>query len=464
MFLHNIIIYHAYLPSFVKNLLQIETKIPYLKLLNVDYLWINPIYESGGKDCGYDIKDYLTIDNKFGSLDDFKQLIMILKNNKIKLLMDLVINHTSDQHEWFTKSQNCIDPYTNYYIWRDKKDLNNDFNSEFEESAWTYCNIRKQYYYHYFYKEQPDLNLKNILVVNEIKNIIKFWISLGIAGFRMDAISCLIPNEQTGQQLNTNETFDLLEHLRGWASSELKNKILFLGETEFSDINYAKRFYKSIDLVMNYRLAYLNELNNIKYVNELTKWYGISIASSKNPLFYFYNHDRKRQRYGENNIYIAKLMATLLLIQHGAKIIYYGQEINMKEGQNHNIDKIGRDGCRTPMQWSAEYANIPHWIPINNDYKENNVLIQNEDDDSILNWYRYLSKFQKDITEINDISTYNDLLILKIKKKLESYKILLNFNNNTVQYIDNINIIKRSYINCEKLNIINPYEVIICRQ
>ena len=157
-------------------------------------------------------------------------------------------------------------------------------------------------------------------------------------------------------------------------------------------------------------------------------------------------------------------MATLLLIQHGAKIIYYGQEINMKEGQNHNIDKIGRDGCRTPMQWSAEYANIPHWIPINNDYKENNVLIQNEDDDSILNWYRYLSKFQKDIKEKNDISTYNDLLILKIKKKLESYKILLNFNNNTVQYIDNINIIKRSYINCEKLNIINPYEVIICRQ
>tara|TARA_Y100001933_G_C18999263_1_gene563912 strand:+ start:1028 stop:2416 length:1389 start_codon:yes stop_codon:yes gene_type:complete len=457
--LKNGIIYQAYLPSFVKKIPDITGKIQYLKSLNVNYLWLNPIYENGGKDCGYDIVDYLKINPKYGNIQDLTQLITSLNNEKIKILMDLVINHTSNKHIWFQKSIDKIEPYTDYYIWRDKKDVNFNLKSEFENTAWTYNHKRKQYYYHYFYKEQPDLNLKNKLVIDEIKKIIKFWFEKGIGGFRMDAISCLIPNEKSGKQLNTARTFKLLNELRYWIKTKLSNNFLLLGETEFDNISVAKQFYKSIDLVMNYRLAYINKLDPLIFRNELKKWYKLTNNISKTPLFYFYNHDRKRQRYGENNYYIAKLMSAILLIQSGIKIIYYGQEINMREGKNNYIDEHGRDGCRTPMQWNDSYINSPDWIKINDEYKFNNVCIQNKDPDSILNWYRFLTKFQKNIQKINDILLDNNLLVIYLKKKTKNYKIIFNFENSYKKYLLN-NIIKRSYIHSEK-NIINPFEVII---
>lgn len=462
-FLNNKIIYHIYLPSFVKNIQELITKLDYIKSLNVDYIWVNPLYKSGGKDCGYDVVDYYSIDNKYGNMDDLRKLFNECHKRNIKVLFDLILNHTSIKHKWFEKSIQKIEPYNSFYIWRNETEKNNDFTSLFDDNAWTYNEDRGQYYYHFFYKEQPDLNLENDVVINELKKIIKFWVDYGVDGFRMDAISCLIPNEKTGQQLNTDETHELLKSLTDWARKNVKNDILFLGETEFEEIEEAKKFYNSIDLVMNYQHAYINELSLDKFYNETIKWNFVSKSMKKNPLFFFYNHDRPRQRYGESNEQTARLMAALLLINYGTKIIYYGQEINMKEGPNLNIDTMGRDGCRTPMQWSDTYTNIENWIPIQEDHKDNNVLVHEENPNTLLKWYRYLTQFQKDIIDIKywRKSDRNLLFLVVTKQNNMKVQIIMNFSNQ-IQYCNlNKNVLIRSYSNEKNINVINPHEVII---
>ncbi len=462
----NLIIYHAYLPSFLQKLKDISSKISYLKSLNINCIWLNPIYTSGGKDCGYDITNYFQIENKYGNLGNLKKLVKELHNENIKIIMDLVINHTSDKHTWFEKSKNRIEPYSDYYIWRDKDKLNNKFISSFEKEPWTFCETRKQYYYHFYYKEQPDLNLKNPLVVKEIRKIIKWWINLGIDGFRMDAVSAYIPNEKTGQQRNTKETFKFVNDIRNYINKVFNDDIILLAETYLGDLKMAKNYYKSVDFVMNSRVTSIDKLDPNKFKKELKNWYNVSKSCNRTPLFFYYSHDLKRQRYGEKNEYIAKLMAALLLVQNGAKIIYYGQEINMKQGHNIGIDTMGRDGQRTPMQWIDKYENIKNWIPINNDFQVNNVKNQNKYKDSILNWYRFMSNFQKNIVVANNFSCKKDLLSYNFEKvdqenNLEYYKIILNLGDDHHSFKISGQIIKRSYDNISNKNTIYPYEVII---
>ena len=466
----NYIIYQVYLPSFVKNIEEINTKISYFKELNVDYVWLNPIYPSGGKDCGYDITEFCNIDPKYGDLNDLKSLIKNLHQNGIKLIMDLIINHTSDKHQWFIKSKQMIHPYNRYYNWFYKNEINITFQSEFEDSPYTYCEKRHKYYYHYFYKEQPDLNLENEYVINEIKEILKFWLDFGIDGFRMDAISCLIPLfiERNGAfddrsaQLNTCKTVRLVKKIRRYIDENWKNKLL-LGETEFDCLNIIKSYKNSLDLIMNYNLAYINNLSSRRFQYELNNWYRYCNEYGVNPLHFFYNHDRPRQRYAEDKSdAYAILMSALLLLQKGAKIIYYGQEINMPNGEDKKIDNFGRDICRYIMPWSEKEIEIKDWLPLVPNYKINNVYNQENTSSSVLNWVKYFTNFQKDILDIKNIEENEGILSYVVKKESGNFKIFLsmtdkktNHNNKNYKYVC------RS-MSKEKYNkFILPFEIII---
>ena len=466
----NNIIYQVYLPSFVKNLKELKDKTDYFKLLGVNYVWLNPVYPSGGKDCGYDITDFCNIDPKYGDLDDFVELLQHFHRNGIKLMLDLIINHTSDKHPWFRKSKQMISPYKNYYNWFYRSEKNITFQSEFEDSPYTYCEETGKYYYHYFYKEQPDLNLENEYVINEIKNIIKFWLDLGVDGFRMDAISCLIPlfKENNGAlddrtaQLNTHKTVKLVSRLRSFIYRNWHGKLI-LGETEFDDLNTIKSYKNSLDLIMNYRLAYINSLSSIRFSYELNNWYRYCNEYGITPLHYFYNHDRPRQRYEEDksNRY-AILINALLLLQRGSKIIYYGQEINMPNGKDMKIDQCGRDICRYIMPWDNKYKNIEGWLPLIENYKTNNVELQLTVQSSVLNWIIYFIKFQKDIYDILNIDDKEGILSYEIYKNHGVYKLYLSMTNKNV-LIDkhDYKYVCRSVSKKDDYEYILPFEIII---
>ena len=193
------VVYQIYPRSFqdsnndgIGDLNGIKQRLPYLKKLGVDVLWLNPIYRSPDVDNGYDIADYEAIHPDFGTMDDFEQLLSAIHENQMKLLMDLVVNHTSDQHKWFQESKKSQDnPYADYYIWRDPVDGHepNNWGASFNGSAWTYVPERGQYYLHLFAPEQPDLNWKNPEVRQQVYKIMRFWLDKGIDGFRMDIIN-----------------------------------------------------------------------------------------------------------------------------------------------------------------------------------------------------------------------------------------------------------------------------------
>jgi glycosidase len=188
----------------IGDLKGIIEKLDYLKDLGIKILWLSPIYQSPQKDNGYDVSDYLKIDPIYGTLEDMEKLIHEAKQRDIKIIMDLVLNHTSDQHEWFKKSRNKIEPYTDYYIWKDGINGNppNNWTSIFYEQAWTYDDVRKQYYLHLFAKEQPDLNYKNERVIEEIKRVMTFWLDKGIKGFRVDAANVIYNTSLNDVQKN----------------------------------------------------------------------------------------------------------------------------------------------------------------------------------------------------------------------------------------------------------------------
>jgi oligo-1,6-glucosidase len=424
----NLIVYQVYPRSFkdgnndgIGDLQGLIEKIPYLKSLGINALWLSPVYESPMDDNGYDISNYYNIHPEYGTLLQMKELIQTLHNHEIKLIMDLVINHTSDEHPWFIESRSSLDnPKRDYYIWREGQKNNkkapNNWTSFFTGKAWTYDETTKMYYLHLFSKKQPDLNWENEEVRAELKKMITFWIELGVDGFRLDVINLIskvkgLPNGKPRLALTGIEHYangpKVHQYIQDLNQSLFKkHHITTVGETVFvtpeDALLYVDERRNELDMLFHFEHMSVDTINNKWFIRKfkprrlkkvLNRWQMALNEFGWNAL-YLENHDQPRSvsRFGNDQKYhkeSAKMLATLIFLQRGTPYIYQGQEIGMTNANFENLDqyrdietfniyKIGRevlkfthhrmmkkikymsrDNARTPMQWDkSEFANF----------------------------------------------------------------------------------------------------------
>ena len=436
----HMVVYEIYPRSFqdsngdgVGDINGITSRLDYLHDLGIDAIWICPMYPSPLVDFGYDISDYTAIDPLYGTLADFDHLIGEAKKRNIRVIMDYVANHTSDQHPWFKESRSSrTSPKRDWYIWRDGKDRGhppNNWLSWFGHSAWTLDPATNQYYYHYFYTEQPDLNWRNPQVRKAMYDVMRFWLDRGVAGFRIDAVSRLFedpnlyddpilpgknsygdPNIEHKYTDNLPEVHEVLREMRHIVDQYPGDPIL-ISEADEPNITELTRMYGNndeIQLPMDFQIADVNRLSAPEF-RRLLDEIDHNPAHGQ-PFYFFSNHDQPRQwdRYGDgvHNDQIAKLMAALLLTTRATPLLYYGEEIGMrttppqrKEDVQDPIGKIGwpeekgRDGERTPMQWdpsrNAGFSTADHtWLPVPPNSAEYNVAVESHDPHSILSFYK----------------------------------------------------------------------------
>lgn len=453
------IIYQIYPMSFcdsngdgIGDLPGIISRLDYLQRLGVGALWLSPVYPSPNKDNGYDISDYCEIHSNYGTLADMDRLIAEAKKRDIRIIMDLVINHTSDRHEWFQKSRRREEPYTDFYIWRkgEKGKKPTNWGSFFGEDCWEYDEVRGEYYLHLFAKEQPDLNYHNEKVIAAIEDVMRFWLDRGVAGFRCDVINIIykeaIKNGRwrpalTGCEyyLSTPGCHRVLHRLNRDVLS--RYDAFTVGETVFvtpkmaDDLVNPQR--EELCTVFSFEHMetdcfkikwFLRKFKPDRFFACLTKWQN---ALPWNTV-YFENHDQPRSvsRYGNDAEYhdqSAKALATLLLTLRGTPFLYEGEEIGMtnfdfpdmekvRDVESINIWNVGkrlhlpyglrwrmiktksRDNARTPMQWDDSInggfsAGTP-WLSVNGNYPRINVKRQEDDPGSVLSYYRQLIAFR----------------------------------------------------------------------
>lgn len=453
------IIYQIYPMSFcdsngdgIGDLPGIISRLDYLQRLGVGALWLSPVYPSPNKDNGYDISDYCEIHPNYGTLADMDRLIAEAKKRDIRIIMDLVINHTSDRHEWFQKSRRREEPYTDFYIWRkgEKGKKPTNWGSFFGEDCWEYDDVRGEYYLHLFAKEQPDLNYHNEKVIAAIEDVMRFWLDRGVAGFRCDVINIIykeaIKNGRwrpalTGCEyyLSTPGCHRVLHRLNRDVLS--RYDAFTVGETVFvtpkmaDDLVNPQR--EELCTVFSFEHMetdcfkikwFLRKFKPDRFFACLTKWQN---ALPWNTV-YFENHDQPRSvsRYGNDAEYhdqSAKALATLLLTLRGTPFLYEGEEIGMtnfdfpdmekvRDVESINIWNMGkrlhlpyglrwrmintksRDNARTPMQWDDSInggfsAGTP-WLSVNGNYPRINVKRQEDDPGSVLSYYRQLIAFR----------------------------------------------------------------------
>ncbi|HEX3021907.1 MAG TPA: alpha-glucosidase, partial [Lachnospiraceae bacterium] len=450
------VVYQIYPRSFmdsngdgIGDLKGITSKLDYLKELGIDVIWLSPVFKSPNDDNGYDISDYQDIMDEFGTMSDMEELLNEANHRGIKILMDLVANHTSDEHKWFVESRKSKDnEYRDYYIWRDP--INgmepNDLGSAFSGSAWEYDETTGQYFLHIFSRKQPDLNWANPKVREEIWNMMNFWIDKGIGGFRMDVIELIgkIPDEKilaNGPKLheyikemnrNSFGKHDLLTVGECWGATTDIAKMY--SNPDGSELSMVFQFeHIGLDQVPNKEKWDLQPLNLSELKKVFTKWQTAFHDDGWNSLFWN-NHDLPRivSRWGndskEYRIQSAKMLATLLHGLKGTPYIYQGEELGMTNvrfdtiEQYQDIETInmyhdrlskgykesdilnsiyvkGRDNARTPMQWdngkNAGFTSGTPWLEVNQNYTEINVQACLADKDSIFYHYRKLIHLRK---------------------------------------------------------------------
>ena len=419
----------------VGDLKGIASKMDYLKDLGVDAIWISPCFPSPQVDFGYDVSDYENIDPMYGTLADFDAMTSEAKKRGIRVILDFVVNHSSDQHKWFIDSKSSrTAEHRDWYIWRDGKGPGqppNNWTSTFGGSAWKFDPITGQYYYHYFYAEQPDLNWRNPKVADAMFDVTRWWYKRGVGGFRLDAVDTLFedpklhdnpilagknafgdPIEENKYDTKLPEVHDVLRGLRKVTNEY--NGVL-IGETWTADIAELNQYYgKSNDelqLPMDFLFTTVNRLSPAEFRKQIA---AVNSASGW-PTFVISNHDivRSYDRYGDgqHNDQIAKLMAGLYLTLRGTPIMYYGEEIGMKTtpptrkedvkdpiGRSGWPKEKGRDGERTPMQWdenaNAGFSQTAPWLPVPPTYKMHNVADELKDPDSVLSFYKKVLKLR----------------------------------------------------------------------
>ncbi len=450
---HEAVFYQIYPRSFydtnndgIGDLKGIIKKLDYLSDLGVDGIWISPFFKSPMADFGYDISDYKDVDPVFGTLSDFDELLDEAHRRGIRVIIDQVYNHTSDQHPWFLESKSSKDnPKADWYIWQDPKpdgSLPNNWLSFFsgikEESAWQWCEERGQYYLRLFAKEQPDLNWRNPKVKEAVFESIKFWLDRGVDGFRFDVVSLYYKDpklrdttlnpyraDNPNKFLRYNmfpiagrpETLLAVEEIREIMDSY--GDIVGVGEvsTDRGLVGYLDFVIPGrLHLAFNFEFLHIEKLdpNAInKLIIETDKMYN-TIAW---PSYVLGNHDTTRiisrfSKYAKDKKALAKALATLLLTLRGTPFIYYGEEIGMENtpipyekimdplGKNLWPEAEGRDVVRTPMQWDdtefAGFSKVEPWLPVNKNKSYVNVEKEAKDPDSILSYYKRLIKKRKE--------------------------------------------------------------------
>lgn len=480
---HSSVVYQIYPRSFkdsngdgIGDINGIREKLDYLKELGIDVIWLSPVYKSPNDDNGYDISDYYDIMDEFGTMEDMDNLLKEANERGIKILMDLVVNHTSDEHKWFIEAKKSKDnEYRDYYIWRDKVEGHepNELGSCFSGSAWQYDETTGQYYLHLFSKKQPDLNWENEKVRNEVYKMMNFWVDKGIGGFRMDVIDLIakVPDKMiTG---NGPKLHDYLQEMNKAALEG--NDLLTVGETWGATPEVAKLYSnpERHELSMVFQFEHIGldqiegkekwdvkslELLDLKKV--LSKWQTELEGQGWNSLFWN-NHDLPRivSRWGNDKEYrieSAKMLATLLHGMKGTPYIYQGEELGMtnvrfddindyndieslnmykdrlSKGYSHNeimesIYAKGRDNARTPMQWddseNAGFTTGTPWLAVNKNYDKINAKQCLQDENSIFNHYKKLI----DIRKSNDTIIYGD------------YKLLCEDDENIFAYVRELN-------------------------
>ena len=480
---HSSVVYQIYPRSFndsngdgIGDINGIREKLDYLKELGIDVIWLSPVYKSPNDDNGYDISDYCDIMDEFGTMDDMEKLLKEANEKGIKILMDLVVNHTSDEHKWFIEAKKSKDnKFRDYYIWRDPVNGHepNNLGSCFSGSAWQYDESTDQYYLHLFSKKQPDLNWENENVRNEVYKMMNFWIDKGIGGFRMDVIDLIgkVPDEMiTG---NGPKLHDYLQEMNKAALEG--HDLLTVGETWGATPEIAKLYSnpkrKELSMVFQFEHIGLDQIEGkekwdvkpldlLDLKKVLSKWQTELEGEGWNSLFWN-NHDLPRivSRWGNDREYrveSAKMLATLLHGMKGTPYIYQGEELGMtnvrfedineyndietlnmykdriSKGYSHDeimasIYAKGRDNARTPMQWdsteNAGFTTGKPWLKVNKNYKFINAEDCLQDKDSIFYHYKKLI----DIRKHNDTIIYGD------------YKLLLPEDKNVFAYSRELN-------------------------
>lgn len=456
----------------IGDLWGVLSKLDYIKSLNVDAIWFSPIYPSPNADYGYDISDYMNIAPEFGDLELFKKVLDGAHERGLRVFMDLVINHSSDEHPWFTESRRSKDnPYHDYYYWRPGKTVlgrrvpPNNWTSHFGGSAWEYDEGLDEYYLHIFAKKQPDLNMSNPAVREEIKKILRFWLDMGVDGFREDVITFIaktpgLPDSYPKLPIaNGLKHYDNLPKVHDYLM-EFRRDVLdgydcfTVGESGPSTTpEVALRYIgRGSGRVMDEMISfdhmradcYLTDVlrrpfDLVSMKRAFSEWqYGLS-RDGWNAL-YIENHDHPRiiSRYGSERYRVesGKMLAAMYILQRGTPFIYQGQEIGMTnlrlpnvrmyrdvQAKNHAsilskllpekkvleiINDSSRDNARTPMQWSDErnagFSETTPWFFVNPNYREVNVRSQEHDADSLLNFYRELLRFRRE----DPIAVYGD--------------------------------------------------------
>ena len=489
------VLYEIYPRSFqdtngdgIGDLNGITQRLDYLESLGVDAIWLAPMYPSPKVDFGYDISNYTAVDPEYGTLADFDRLLAAARQHHIRVLLDMVLNHTSNQHPWFLSSASSrTNPHADWYIWNDGKPTTNpkapnahhgpkgwvvppnNWSSLFQGSAWEWVPARGQFYYHFFYRQQPDLNWRNPAVEKAMFAAMRFWLDRGVAGFRLDAITTLFedpklrdepltgrldpsgfPEANHSRTSGLPEVHDVLRRLRKMTDSYspdsypgprvLVGEIYVPGTADLLSW-YGTPSQPELQLPMDTLVGFHTEGNGqpeSQNVQLSLSHFRQAITGMETeldpagipdqPLLVFDNHDNPRSwdRFGdnatpENKLRIAKLIATLLLTTRSTALLYYGQEIGMTTHTPTRREDVrdpigitgwpkekGRDGERTPMQWTpdppaAGFSTNPHtWLPIGPDYPTVNVQIETGDPDSLLTWYHNLIDLRRGYPALHD--------------------------------------------------------------
>lgn len=529
------VVYQIYPRSFkdtdadgIGDLNGIISELHKLKDLGIGIIWLSPVYMSPNADYGYDISDYKTIHPDYGSMADMDRLIDLAHDLDIKIVMDLVVNHTSDKHPWFEESKNPQSPYRDYYYWRPGKNGNppNNWTSFFAGDCWTYDETAGAYYLHLFTHNQPDLNYHNPKVLAEIEEIMKFWLDKGVDGFRCDVINIIYKTSlEDGKKklvlpgsehyLSQPGAHEILKRFHRNVLS--KYDCFTVGETVFvipadADL-FCNPSRNELDMVFSFEHVetdqfivrwFKRRFSPKRFAKVLFKW---QTALDWNAN-YLENHDQPRSvsRFANDKRYwshSSKMLATLLMTLKGTPFIYQGQEIGMtnfafqslnqiKDIETHKVTRFAkklhipdwylwamirqnsRDNARTPYQWSPEpyggFSTVEPWLLVNPNYLTINRQDQENDPGSLLNFYKKLI----DLRKTSKVLLQGDFIPLKATRHIISYQrklgnqtwtILLNFSKKTINHTLSGDRILSNYNDSPHGNTLRPYEaIIICEK
>ena len=464
----NSVVYQIYPRSFqdsngdgIGDIQGIIKRLDYLQELGIDAIWLSPVCKSPQDDNGYDISDYQDIDPMFGNLDDMEQLISEAKKRNIRIIMDLVLNHSSDEHRWFTEAKKSKDnPYHDYYVWRDGEEgvYPNDMGSVFGGPAWEWVPELKQYYFHQFSVKQPDLNWENPKLRREIYDMILWWMDKGVGGFRLDVIDQIAKEPDLKITNNGPRLHEFIQELS--RETFQKGDLITVGEAWGADIDRAKLYSKpdgsEFSMVFQFEHMMLDQepgkekwdfcpLPFVKLKKCLEKWQKELHGCGWNSLFWD-NHDLPRivSRWGNDKEYrveSAKMLATILHGMEGTPYVYQGEELGMTNVRFESIEQYqdieirnmyrerlekgyaekdimesiyakGRDNARTPMQWddteNAGFTTGTPWLGVNPNYTEINARSQLHDENSVFHYYKKLIQLRKE----NSIFVEGDFTLL----------------------------------------------------